>query len=53
MPTHGKIMNFLTTTQTKKYLTTVCASEKKSKNFLSGAENLSGKTVESTLTKKK
>ena len=29
----------LTTTQTKKHLTTVCASAKKSKNFLSGAEN--------------
>ena len=39
MLTHGKTMNFLTTTQTKKHLTTVCASEKKSKNFLSGAEN--------------
>ena len=51
MLTHGKIMNFLTTAQTKKHLTIVCASEKKSKNFLSGAENFLEKTVESTVTK--
>ena len=32
-------MNFLTTTQTKTHLTTICASEKSSKNFLSVAQN--------------
>ena len=39
MLTHGKIMDFLTTTQTKKHLTTVCASEKSVKIFFSVAEN--------------
>ena len=39
MLTHGKIMNFATTTQTKKHLTTVCASEKEFEKILSVAKN--------------
>ena len=51
MLTYGKIMNFLTTTQTKKHLTTVCASEKSLKNFLSVAENFLEKLLSQKLTK--
>ena len=51
MLTHGKIMNFSTTTQTKKHLTTVCASEKRVRKNSLGSKELSGKTVESKVTK--
>ena len=51
MLTHGKIMNFLTTTQTKKHLTSLCF-RKEIKKFSLRSREFSGKTVESTVTKK-
>ena len=51
MLTHGKIMNFLTPTQTKKHPTTVCASQKEFEKFSLGSREFSGKTVESKVTK--
>ena len=51
MLTHAKIMNFVTITETKKHLSTVCASEKEFEKFSLGSREFSGKTVESKVTK--